>query len=445
MRLQRWIFLCLSLAILIWCRGAGDKAVLAQNQRLVLAFYYGWYDDKTWTSDQVPDMPVSPYRSADRTTIERQVNEAQGAGIQAFVMSWYGPGDNPTERNFLTLLDVAQARGFQATVDFETDSPLMPTSESLNRGLRHLVQMHARHAAFLRYEGRPVIFFWRQNKLSLETWAAWRQEIDPQHETIWIAEGDNPAWLDVFDGLHLYSITWRVNTNPAYTASKMRKRVDEYKIQRGATRYWVATTMPGYDDTRVAGRADTFVYPRSPEYYRSTWQAAIASAPEMAIVNSFNEWREGTMIEPSVTYGQTYLEVTREMSALYRGNSPVGLDAPTATSTATPVPTATPMPTATPTSTATATPIPTATSTATATATTTATATPTWTATATATPSLMPSATATLTPTWTYTPVITATASPSPPAVPSPPAHWPCAGVGLVMIGGVIGIKRFLK
>ena len=39
----------------------------------MLAFYYAWYDEKTWTPDKVPDMPVTPYRSADRATIERTI------------------------------------------------------------------------------------------------------------------------------------------------------------------------------------------------------------------------------------------------------------------------------------------------------------------------------------------------------------------------------------
>jgi len=90
----------------------------AQGQRLVLAFYYAWYDENTWTYDQVPDLPLSPYRSADRATIERHVQEARSAGIDAFVQSWYGPGENQTEANFVTLLDVAQEQGLRATVDF---------------------------------------------------------------------------------------------------------------------------------------------------------------------------------------------------------------------------------------------------------------------------------------------------------------------------------------
>jgi len=43
----------------------------------LLAFYYGWYDDQTWTSGLSPQMPLIPYRSADPATIARHVGWGQ--------------------------------------------------------------------------------------------------------------------------------------------------------------------------------------------------------------------------------------------------------------------------------------------------------------------------------------------------------------------------------
>ena len=61
---------------------------LAQGPRLVLAFYYTWFDENTWTSAKVPDFPAETYVSRDPGTMDRHIAQAQGAGIDALVVSW---------------------------------------------------------------------------------------------------------------------------------------------------------------------------------------------------------------------------------------------------------------------------------------------------------------------------------------------------------------------
>lgn len=46
--------------------------------------------------------------------------------------------------------------------------------------------------------------------------------------------------------------------------------------------------------------------------------SALASRPDMILIHSFNEWVEGSMIEPSVTYGDTYLGLTSQFASRFR-------------------------------------------------------------------------------------------------------------------------------
>ncbi|MCG3212033.1 MAG: hypothetical protein FOGNACKC_05680 [Anaerolineae bacterium] len=294
----------------------------AQSTPPVLAFYYAWFDQNTWASGQSVDQPAVPYNSADPATIERHVAEAAGAGIDALVQSWYGPQveNNQTETNFRLLLDKAQSRGLQAAVSVEVSGPFFADAGAVTAALSTLLSTHVQHPAYFRYLGQPVIFFWRQQRFSVAEWQAIRDQVDPGRSTLWIAEGTDLSYQAVFDGHHLYSIAWA--DSPAGQLATWGDRVRAYAADNGVARLWIATAMPGYDDTNLP-RANAFAVPRrNGDFFRETWQGAIASRPDMVIITSFNEWPEGTQIEPSASYGNLYLDIARELTTGLKGAAP---------------------------------------------------------------------------------------------------------------------------
>ena len=344
-----WIALLVAVALTV--PALLPKQTDAQGQRLVLAFYYTWFDENTWTPAKVPDFPAETYVSRDTGAMDRQIAQAQGAGIDAFVVSWYGPwggANNQTESNFARMLDVAAGRGFKLALDVEATSPFVGGTGSMVEMLRHALSVHANHPAYLRVDGKPVLFFWREQRWSPAAWQSIRDQVDPNHDSIWIAEGIDMSYQSVFDGHHLYSVTWNPPSDVGATASKFSRWVNDARDRYGSYRYWVATAMPGYNDTRT-GRGNAFVKDREGgAYYARTWEAAIASNPDWVIVNSWNEWPEGTYIEPSQAYGDQYLGLTAEWAGRFKSGAPIAYTAPAAPAAAPPAaprPTPTPLPT----------------------------------------------------------------------------------------------------
>jgi len=310
------------------------------RDRLVLAFYYAWFDEASWSPDRLSDQPLEPYVSRERGVMGRHIDQAKAAGIDAFAVAWYGPnGDtNQTEPNLAALLDEASARGFKIAVLFETDSPFLGSVDATTMALQHLLSVHASHPAYLRVDGRPVIFFWRPTLYSSATWAAIRNQVDPSGSAFWVSEGIDTALLSVFDGHHLYSNTWNPPADLTATNQKFAARVDAMSAATGISKQWVATVMPGYNDVKIRPSNGFAADRAGGAYYERAWQAAIASNADWIVINSFNEWPEGSYIEPSVTYGDRFLSLTATWSSQFKGGAAASTPAAISEATATPEP-----------------------------------------------------------------------------------------------------------
>lgn len=310
-----------------------DGAPIIHNiihpDRSVLAFYYAWYQGKDWCSCHMSDLPTIRYNSTDDATIERQINWAAQAGITGFISSWWGAGDK-TDHNFAKLLTHAaslQRRTgypFASTLYFESDAPALQGQTRMVNGLRYITSHYSHDSHFLHWHGKPVLFFWNPlgNGRTLALWASIRRQVDPHQQWIWSAEGVDTSLLTVFDGIHLFSAGyWGLqHGNMAAVDKGFRNKVNAYNAAHHSHKIWAAGVMPGYNDTRVAGRRGTYIVPRNNgATYQTSWNAAIASSPDWITITTFNEWFEGAMIEPSVTYGTKYLTITRQESKRWHG------------------------------------------------------------------------------------------------------------------------------
>ncbi|MFH0943681.1 MAG: hypothetical protein V2A76_00630 [Planctomycetota bacterium] len=73
----------------------------------------------------------------------------------------------------------------------------------------------------------------------------------------------------------------------------------------------VAQIGPGYDDTQVPGRRTPIREREEGDFYRWSWQQALAYRPELVILETWNEMHEGTELCPSKELGDLYSQLTR--------------------------------------------------------------------------------------------------------------------------------------
>jgi glycoprotein endo-alpha-1,2-mannosidase len=286
--------LIFTLVVTLGVIAPASTASAYNESRPILAYYYAWWDASNF--GRTTFQPPEAYNSDDANVIQRHVQQAQSAGIDGFVMSWYGDGDR-TDKNLATLLDIGQKSGFRATIHFET--PKFWGVDDVVAQLRAFYDKRINHPAVVRYEGRPVIFFWRAGSFDNGTWSAIRNQVDPSHNAVWIADGDNFGILsgEAWDGISPYAIAW--SGNPAGQLPSWANKARAVAPDK----LWIPPVSPGCNDS--AARATTCARDRAEgAYYQATWDGALESNPAWAvIVSTFNEWMESTQIEPSVQYG----------------------------------------------------------------------------------------------------------------------------------------------
>jgi len=307
------------------CKGPSEPGTLAPNEdrqprvpRQVLAFYYPWYGSPTGPSQRWFHWnPASPrpagydavhvpklgyYDSADTAVIRQHVRWAKEAGVDAFIASWWGQGTFE-DGVMPALMRIAEEEKFQVTVFLEE----APSRAILRGQVEYLLARYGSSPAWLRADGRPVIFVYTRviNELSEADMVA------AFEGTGVFAVGDGASFGKAapFDGVCFY--------NPSGDpGSYIGALPGVIRDQHRAGRIVAAAVMPGYDDTgyRTPG---SILARGNGAAYRRFWREAPAA--DWVTITSFNEWHEGSEIEPSVEDGTTYLDLTRSLGDAWRG------------------------------------------------------------------------------------------------------------------------------
>jgi hypothetical protein len=309
LRVSRVSLLLASTAFGAWLVLTPSVARPADLAHPVLAYYYPWWNQDTF--DLTLFKPFEAYNSDSTDAMQRHIQQAKSAGIDGFIVAWLGNGDR-TDANLAKVLDIGSQTGFSATIHFET--PHFWGVDDVIAQLRAFYENRANHPAMVRYQGRPVIFFWRAATFDTGTWDFIREQVDPEHRAVWMADGDNFGILggSAWDGISPYAIAW--SGDPA---SQLPRWAD---VARSVApdKLWNPVVSPGCNDT--AARAPTCIQDRAGgAYYQATWDGALASSPSWAVVvSTFNEWMESTQVEPSTEWGDQYLQITRQNSDLFK-------------------------------------------------------------------------------------------------------------------------------
>jgi len=308
--------------------------------RRVMAFYYPWYGTPDgpgghgksvhWgrIDPEKKDIQASThypaqgaYDSLDPSLIDRHCTWAAEAGIDTLILSWWGHG-RYSDRAVPLILDACEKHNLSATLYYET-CPNPKTAEATARDIARALATYAAHPAFLKVAGKPVVFIYGRavGQLGLDQWLRVAVLLNERVPTGVVLIGDHfsDAAARVFDGLHTYNTAGQIRQKPPDEVRDWaRTRFPKWvALADKAHRISTLTVIPGYDDTKT--RTPGLAVPRhNGQSYRIQWEEAIRADPHWVLITSFNEWHEGSEIEPSAEFGHTYLDLTAEFARRFK-------------------------------------------------------------------------------------------------------------------------------
>jgi glycoprotein endo-alpha-1,2-mannosidase len=333
------VILAAAAASLIAPSGAGRAAGVAPQ---VLAFYYGWYgnpqvsrqwrhwknvDPVTKRAENAADWPAyGAYDSHDPAVVERQVEAARAAGITGFIASWWGPGSFE-DRGMPLLLAAAAKHGLAVSAYYEKiageDAPSRITAAIGD--IDYLLARYGGDKAWLRARGKPVLFVYGRamRELLPPDWQDVVAQVrrDNPGGVVLIADSLDPRFVSLFDGASNYNVTGQTqHKSPPEIRAWAHAAYPKMAAAAGPGKVSTVTVIPGYDDRNLGRPPPRPVTDRwGGETYRVLWQEAIAAAPDYVLITSWNEWHEGSELEPSAEYGSRILDETAAFARQFLG------------------------------------------------------------------------------------------------------------------------------
>jgi hypothetical protein len=328
---------------------ATATAIPKVSSPLLLVHYMPWYQAPPvssswgwhWTMNHfTPDIvdesghrPIAshfypltgPYDSSDPALLEYQVLLMKLSGIDGVIVDWYG-SENFWDYGLLNdstqaLFQYVKKAGLLFSICYEdqTIKHMIDNSHIVLKDARANAQKEMLYMqgnwfgedAYLRSTERPVLFVFGPQyfKAALD----WEQLFSVLYAIPVFITEDN-----TLPPITTSSYPW-----PPMWASRdgvlSEKALNDYltSFYKKATNwgFWVASAFPGFKDIyKEAGVSEGygFLDAQDGKTFRSTMQLALDNNPDAIQLVTWNDYGEGTNIEPTEEYGYQYLGIVQD-------------------------------------------------------------------------------------------------------------------------------------
>jgi hypothetical protein len=350
-------FLGIVLALATCSAEAGPKPVMVHYMPWFVAKPYssswGWH----WTMNHFsPDSTNAsgerqiaswyypqegPYDSADSAVLEYQVLLMKLAGIDGIIVDWYGP-DNYLDyglnnQRTAALFQYARKAGLKfclcyedQTVQQEINGGYITAANAITHAQQTMLYAETNYfadASYLQWSNQPVLLNFGPQ--FFKTNAQWQAIFSVLTNPPAFFTEDNrlPVGAGAFD----WPPMWMSQTNNGVlSASALDSYLNSFQQSGAAWPAFISSAFPRFHDIyQQAGVGPSYGYldDASGGTFRSTLSRALTNKSAIVQIVTWNDYGEGTIVEPTVDYALRDLGVIQDLrrqfvdsNFLYRTN-----------------------------------------------------------------------------------------------------------------------------
>jgi len=301
-----------------------QKMVIAQFFLLIMAttipaksiytHYMPWFQTKgvhgNWThwGDTIPNQTshftpmIGLYDSRDPDVLEYQVLLMKYAGLDGLFMDWYGIGGDP-EYGTQPIFQVLAKAGLKYAMVWE--DRYANNQGGAGAVLQFMENNFFKTSNYVKISNRPILLVWQITYTTAAQWTSNMSSTTFQNKPILITR-DN-ALTPAAEGAY----SW---INAAGGTPLAISSLDNFLGNTWT--YMIPTALPRFVDD-YAGFSYGTIDDQAGKMFVNTITDCMESDNDITQIATWNDWQEGTIIEPSTTYGYRDLEVIQTMRKKY--------------------------------------------------------------------------------------------------------------------------------
>jgi hypothetical protein len=272
---------------------------------------------------------IGPYDSADPAVLEYHVLLMKLAGIDGVIVDWYGSDDfldyASNDRHTAAILEFARRAGLKfalcyedRTIQQEINGGLIAATNALAQAqniMRYVQSTYFEQPNYLRWRGQPVLLnfgpqYFKQN-------SEWQQifSVLTNPPAFFTEDTRLPVGAGAFNWPPMF-LSQAPGTGGVLSSVALAGYLTSFEQAGSSWPAFISSAFPRFHDIyQKAGIRDYWGYlgDRNGDTLRETLSRALTNASAIVQIVTWNDFGEGTVLEPTVEYGYRDLGIVQDL------------------------------------------------------------------------------------------------------------------------------------